>query len=89
MFSTARYGIWGVSRLDGGIWSGGDRVLISLVGVCGDVVVTLKSFKWSVVIFGGVVVVNLGLYVVRKEHVSPVTILEYGARSTELNGRAS
>lgn len=42
-----------------------------------DRLVTLDNFNWSVVIFGGVFIVSLGMYVFkgRKEYVGPVAIV--------------
>jgi amino acid transporter len=44
----------------------------------GDVAVTLDNFNWSVVIFGGVFILSLGMYVIkgRKEYVGPAAIVE-------------
>ncbi|KAJ6079211.1 hypothetical protein N7467_008964 [Penicillium canescens] len=44
----------------------------------GDVAVTLDNFNWSVVIFGAVFILSLGMYVIkgRKEYVGPAAIVE-------------
>lgn len=44
----------------------------------GDAVVTLENFNWSVVIFVGVFIISLGMYIVkgRKEYVGPSVIVQ-------------